>query len=407
MRRRQGSLESIDLATARRIAVAASGPARPRREDRASKRRIRREVTRLGVLQIDSVSALVRAHYIPLFSRLGPYPIEVLNEAAWGRQRWLFEYWAHQASLVPLTMQPLFRWRMQRAAAGRGPYADLVKFATENRAYVAEVEREIRARGPTLVSDLPGAGGRGGWWGWSKPKHAVEWLFWTGAVSVATRRGFERVYDVTDRVIPGQILSLPTPSLAESQRALLRVAAGVLGIATAGDLADYYRLALREASPRIAELVEQGELISAQVQGWTEPAFVQAGARWPQRLSGHALLTPFDPLVWHRPRAERLFGFEYRIGIYTPEAKRAHGYYVLPFLLGERLVARVDLKPDRKAGVLHALSAHAEACMPGQTEAALAAELRVLAGWLGLSEIAVRPRGNLGPALSLAVTDGA
>jgi len=201
-------------------------------------------------------------------------------------------------------------------------------------------------------------------------------------------------------VIPGRILALPTPSAAEAQRELLLVAARMLGVGTAGDLADYHRLALREVSSRIAELVEAGELIPIRVRGWREPAYVHAGARWPRKVSGRAVLTPFDPLVWHRPRVERLFGFQYRIGIYTPAAKREHGYYVLPFLLGDRLVARVDLKADRKEGVLKALSAHAEPAAPAETAAALAAELALLANWLGLPRVSAHRRGDLGAALA-------
>ena len=394
--------ESVSPAAARRVAIEAAGLA-GRPAGQIGERQLRRTVGRLGLLQIDSVSVLARAHYLPLFSRLGPYPTERLDAGAWGRKRWLFEYWAHQASLVPVGLQPLFRWRMERAAAGLGTYSELSKFARDERAYVQSVADAIRVRGPTRSADLSEAGGTGGWWGWSKPKRALEWLFWTGVVSVATRRGFERVYDLTERVIPANVLALPTPGVADAQRELLRLAAAALGIATAGDLADYHRLTLREAGPRIAELVEAGALIALRVWGWKQPAYAHAQARWKRRVDARALVTPFDPLVWFRPRTERLFGFQYRIGIYTPAAQRTHGYYVLPFLLGDRLAARVDLKANRQAGTLVVQSAHAEPQAPGETAAALAAELALLARWLGLERVAVTGEGDLGGALREAV----
>ncbi|HYZ60954.1 MAG TPA: crosslink repair DNA glycosylase YcaQ family protein [Acetobacteraceae bacterium] len=396
------AVPDIDPATARRIAVAASGLGRRRDGAEPTDRHLRRAVDRLGLLQIDSVSVLARAHYLPLFSRLGPYPTALLDEAAWGRKRWSFECWAHQASLVPLAQHPLFRWRMQRAAAGLGIYTGLSAFAAENRPYLDSVMATIRAGGPTRAADLDQAGGAGGWWGWSPAKQALEYLFRTGAVSVATRRGFERVYDLTERVIPRRILALPTPSVADAHRDLLRIAARSLGIATAGDLADYHRITQREASPRIAELVEAGELVRVQVRGWAQPAYVHRDARWPRRVSGQALVTPFDPLVWFRPRTERLFGFQYRIGIYTPAAQREHGYYVLPFLLGDRLVARVDLKSDRAAGALRVLSAHSEPLAPAHTVPALAAEVALMARWLGLERVLVTAAGDLGPSLAAA-----
>ena len=395
--------ERVSLASARRVAIAAAGLA-GRGAVAPAERQLRGMVARLGLLQIDSVSVLARAHYMPLFSRLGPYSTERLDAGAWGSRRWLFECWAHQASLVPLAQQRLFRWRMERAASGAGVYAGLAAFGVEERDYVRGVADAIRARGPTRASELPdGDSGLGGWWGWSKPKRALEWLFRAGVVAVATRRGFERVYDLTERVIPAAVLAQPTPGVADAQRELLRVAAGALGIGTAADLADYHRVTQREAAPRIAELVEEGALLRLTVQGWKEPAYADARARWPRRLEARALLSPFDPLVWFRPRTERLFGFEYRIGIYTPSAQRTHGYYVLPFLLGDQLAARVDLKADRAASTLLALSAHAEPGAPAETAAALAAELALLAQWLGLERIVVTGAGDLGGGLRAAV----
>ncbi len=396
-------MEELDAASARRIAIAATGLAARRPEAEPTDRHVRGVVGRLGLLQIDSVSVLARAHYLPLFSRLGPYRTGLLDEAAWGRRKWLFEYWAHEASFVPLHLQPLFRWRMARAAAGHGTYSGLAAFAAENRAYVQSVLDEVRARGPTMASDLPGRRGHGGWWGWSGAKHALEWLFWAGRVSVASRRGFERVYDLTERVLPRAVQAAPTPPEADAHRELLRIAAKAMGIATAADLRDYHRIAPKDAVPRIAELVESGELLPVRVRSWAQPAYVDKDARWPRKLAARALLAPFDPLVWHRPRVERLFGFHYRIEIYTPAAKREHGYYVLPFLFGDRLVARVDLKSDRRASTLWALSAHCEEHCPAGAPDALAAELAALAQWLGLERVTVRPTSEFAGQVASAV----
>jgi uncharacterized protein YcaQ len=393
--------DHISAAAARRIALAAQGfgEARP---DVADWRRMNRTINRLGLLQIDSVSVSARAHYMPLFSRLGPYPREALERAAWGKPRKLFEYWAHEASLLPLETQPLLRWRMDRAAAGEGIYKGLAVFGREQAPAVAAVLERIAAEGPLSSGDFEAPRGAGGWWGWSDTKRALEFLFWSGRITTATRRSFARVYDLTERVIPPAILSLPTPSPAEAQRALLLASARALGIATASDLRDYFRLSAAETPPLLADLVEAGALIPATVEGWPQPAFLHPDARRPRKIAAQALLSPFDPLVFERARAERLFGFRYRIEIYTPAEKRQHGYYVLPFLLGDRLVARVDLKADRKAGTLFVLSAHAEPHAPAETADALLAELRQMAGWLGLERVTVLPAGDFGPPLAAA-----
>ena len=394
--------EHLSAAAARRIALAAQGFAEKRPEKVADWRRIKPVVARLGLLQIDSVSVSARAHYMPLFSRLGDYPRALLENAAWGKPRKLFEYWAHEASLLPLETQPLLRWRMERAAAGRGIYGGLATFAREQPAAVEAVLARIAAEGPLSSSDFEAPRGAGGWWGWSDTKRALEFLFWAGRITTATRRGFERVYDLPERVLPRAIVETPTPGVEAAHRDLLLHSAQALGVATAADLRDYFRLAPEDVTPRLAEMVEDGTLLPATVEGWRQPAFLNPAARRPRRIHAAALLSPFDPLVFERTRTERLFGFRYRIEIYVPAAKRLHGYYVLPFLLGDRLVARVDLKADRKARTLFVLSAHAEPHAPLETAEALLTELRRMAGWLGLERLVIQPAGDFGPVLAAA-----
>jgi uncharacterized protein len=391
--------ERLSLPLARRIALAAQGFGEPRPDGPVDARRVARTIRRLGLLQIDSVNVLARAHYVPLYSRLGPYDTGLLDAAAWGRPRRLFEYWAHEASLLPVETQPLLRWRMERARRQEAIYGGLARFAQARADYLATVLAEVSARGPTTAGDLEGARGAGGWWGWSEPKRALECLFWEGRLTTATRRGFERVYDLPERVLPRDVLAAPDPHPADAQRALIAHAARALGVATAADLRDYFRFAGDEGTTAIAELVETGELIPVRVEGWTQKAWLHRDARLPRRIEARALLSPFDPLVWERGRTERLFGFRYRIEIYVPAHKRVHGYYVLPFLLGDRLVARVDLKADRAAGTLRVPAAHAEPDAPPETADALRAELRTLADWLGLERVAVAPVGDLAGAV--------
>lgn len=391
---------TLSLVEARRIALAAQGFTTSRPRGEIGRTHVLRMLERLRLLQIDSVSAVIRAHYMPLFSRLGPYPRDVLDKAASQRPRAMFEYWAHEASFLPLDTWPLMQWRMERAGHNEGIYGSLARFGRERRAFIDEIFEEVRQRGPIAASDIDGHKGSGGWWGWSEAKHAFEWLFWAGRITVSFRRGFERLYDLPERVIPAPILEMPVPEPQDAHRELLQRAAKALGIATASDLRDYYRLSPADTKDRIEELVEAGDLIPARVQGWTQQAYLHAEARSPRSVRARALLAPFDPLVWERARTERLFGFRYRIEIYTPAEKRQFGYYVLPFLLGERLVARTDLRADRKAGVLRVLSAYAEPAAPPDTAAELAAELRNLAAWLGLARIEATPSGDLGPALA-------
>jgi uncharacterized protein len=394
----------LSSAQARRIALAAQGFADARPQGSMDRRHLRRVLARTALLQIDSVNVLTRAHYLPLYARLGSYPRTLLDAAAWGARPVLFEYWAHEASLLPLELQPWLRWRMARAERGEGIWRQLQPFAGERRGEAEAVLRRLATEGPLAASDLEGEKGRGGWWGWSDAKSALEWLFWAGRITTATRRpSFERVYDLTERVLPVAVLDTPTPSEHDAHRHLLRLAARALGVATAGDLRDYFRLPPAGVKQRLEELVEAGELIPVRVEGWRQGAYLDAAARRPRRVQARALLAPFDPLIWERSRTERLFGLRYRLEIYTPAEQRVHGYYVLPFLLDERLAARVDLKADRAAGRLLVQGAYAEPDPPDHLAAELAAELQLMAGWLGLDAIEVRPNGDLAERLSQAL----
>ncbi len=382
--------EHLSLSQARRIALAAHGFGRLR-PPAVNHGHLARTIGRLGLHQIDSVNVLVRAHYLPAFSRLGDYDRDLLDRAAWGRrnERRLFEYWAHEASLLPFELHPLLRWRMMRADRGESGWKTLRAFARERRGEAQAALARIRDQGPLAASDFEGGRSASGWWEWSQAKHALEFLFWAGHVTTRTRRGsFERVYDLSERVIPPRILALPTPDEAEAQRRLVDLSARALGIATATDLRDYFRLGPHEARAAIDALVEEGALLLVTVEGWRAPAFLHRDARRPRRIAGQALLAPFDPLVWERARAERLFGFRYRIGIYTPADKREHGYYVLPFLMDEALVARVDLKADRASSRLLVQQVTLEPDAPTETRERLAAELELMARWLGLETVA-------------------
>ena len=396
--------DTLTAGEARRIALAAQGFGASR-DGRVGRRHLVKTIERLGVVQIDSVNVVARTHYLPFFSRLGAYPRDLLEELAWAKKRPLFEYWAHEASLLPLAAQPLLRWRMADAHDGVGVWKGVARFLRERRDFVDRVLDEIRDRGPLAAGELEmGHKGEGGWWGWSEAKRAVECLFWTGELTTATRRGtFERVYGLPDKVLPKAVLEAPTPSREDAHRELYRIAARALGIATYKDLRDYFRLPVEGARDRLAELVEAGELLPVKVKGWREPAFLNRDARRPRRIETHALLSPFDNLIWFRDRTERLFGVRYRIEIYVPAEKRQHGYYVLPFLEGDALTARVDLKSDRKAGVLIVQSAHAEPWASAETPVKLATELRRMSEWLGLGDVAVRRRGDLATALDEAL----
>jgi uncharacterized protein YcaQ len=415
------AVDRLSAAQARRIALAAQGLDRPRPAGPPTAATLLRAIGRLGALQLDSVSVLVRAHYLPLFARLGAYDRDLLDRVAAHdgtalppRRRRLFEYWAHEASLLPVELQPLLRWRMAQAERGLGTWSGLARWAKANPDAIERARAEVEARGRLGVSDLSDAGVRSGsWWGWSDGKAALEWLFWTGRLTAAGRRGFERLYDLPERVLPQAIRALPTPDEAEAQRSLLRLAADALGVATEADLRDYFRLPAAAARHCLAELVEAQWLRPVAVEGWRQPAFLGPTARLPRRATGRALLAPFDPLIWERSRTERLFGFRYRLEIYTPADRRQHGYYVLPFLMGDRLVARVDLKSDRALGRLVVRAAHVEpGAATAEVAAALAEELALMAAWLGLERVEVEPKGDLATnlvgcsGLSLSVLGG-
>ena len=360
---------------------------------------------RVQLVQIDSVNVLCRSQELPLWARLGAHDRGLLPRAV--ERRRVFEYWAHAACLAPVELQPLLRWRMAEAFQN-GAWGSLVALGKREPRYVQAVLDEIRARGPLAASELSDAAEKkrpGQWWSWGDHKRALELLFWAGALATARRTTqFERVYDLTERVLPPAVLAAPTPTVEDAQRALLERAARALGVGTASDLADYFRIRTT-ARARIAELVEAGTLVPVTVEGWKHPAYLHRDAAAPRHAAGAALLSPFDSLVWERKRAERLFDFHYRIEIYTPAAKRRFGYYVLPFLLGDQLVARVDLKADREAG---ALRVHAAATEAGVRAAAvagpLAAELRAMAAWLGLERVLVGTRGDLASPLSRALS---
>jgi uncharacterized protein YcaQ len=385
---------TLSLKAARRIALAAQGFGGPRPAN-VTRAHLARTIDRLGLHQIDSVNVLSRAHYLPAFSRLGAYDRALLDEAAWGRKskRRLFEYWAHEASLLPLPLHPLLRWRMEQAARGERGWTALRTFAHERRPEAEAVLKRIETEGPMSSSEvaavLPAEARKGGgWWEWGHTKQALEFLFWSGRITTATRRGsFERVYDLMERVIPPAIMALPTPAPAEAHRALVEIAARAMGVATMADLRDYFRLDLADNRRAVESLVEDGRLLPVAVEGWRQPAFLHPEARQPRRIAGQALLVPFDPLIWERARTERLFNFRYRIEIYTPAHKRQHGYYVLPFLLGGALVARVDLKSDRQNGRLLVQKTTYEYSAPPETRERLAAELALMANWLGLEGV--------------------
>jgi hypothetical protein len=361
------------------------------------------------MVQIDSVNVLKRAHYVPLFSRLGVYDPKLLDDIAYSpRHRRLFEYWGHAASLLPIETQPFLRWRMERARTGEGVWKHLSLFARRRPELMNQVLEIVKAYGPIGASDVekhlhesrPKRNPE--WWGWSDCKATLEWLFWAGFITTATRRHFERLYDLTERVIPAEILAVPTPSVPDAFRELIRIAACALGVATEIDLRDYFRLPVLESRKPISELVEAGELIPVSVENWK--GYLHREAKIPRQIECAALLSPFDPLVWEAKRRERLFGFHYRIEIYTPVKKRKHGYYVLPFLYRDRIVARADLKANRQVGRLEVLSAHAEAGIELELFLpALAKELQLIAQWVGLPKIQVSKRGKLAESLRRAI----
>jgi len=408
--RRVTRLPRLSAAQARRIALAAQGFADRRPTGRVDVRHVRRVIDKIAVLQIDSVNVFSRAHYLPVFARLGPYPHALLDQltgyvARPDGRREMFEYWAHAASLVPLELHPLLRWRMQRAHVE--PWPGIRRIATENPGLLDEMIELITEQGPITAGDtgIPRPAPRPGhMWNWHDGKTALEYLFYEGRITTAKRVNFERYYDLTERVLPSAVLNAPTPSEADAKRELISITARALGVATEPDLRDYFRISHESSKQALADLVTSGELVPVEVDGWRAPAYVWHEARRPRGIAARALLAPFDPLVWYRERTERLFGFHYRIEIYTPEPQRRFGYYVLPFLLGEALVGRVDLKADRQAGILRVQSAWLElGADPHYVADELAAELALTAQWLGLDGVEVMRRGDLAKHLAAAL----
>jgi len=367
-------------------------------------RTLARTVQRTGVLQIDSVNVLARAHLMPLFSRMGAYDPALLQRAAERRPRRLVEYWAHVAAYMPVELWPHMQQRMRRSR-------EQSQIAVQQPELLSSLLEEVRRRGPSTPRDLDDGlpRERVEWgWNWSGTQRALFHLFLVGELAVAGRNSaFERVFDLPERVLPAQVLAAPTPTDEEAYRELVRRAARSFGVATEACLRDYFRLPAAAVRPAVASLVEDGELLLVEVEEWGRAAFLHRDARLPRRTEVRTLLSPFDPVVWERARTEHLFGFHYRIEIYVPAHLRKHGYYVLPFLLGEELVARVDLKADRRAGTLVVKAAHREPGAPPRTAEELAAHLREVADWLGLGDVLVEPRGDLAADLTVAVATAA
>lgn len=384
---------SVSRAQARRIALAAQ-QFTARTPQRVSPAHLRRLISQLGAIQIDSVNVLVRSHYLPAFSRFGAYDRALLERVAYGRPRRVFEYWGHEASFLPVECFPLLRWRMERSRTGAGVWGNLARVGRDQRELVARVRETIAQHGPMSASDFEAPAGersraRGeGWWSWNDTKRAVEYLFWCGEITPLQRRGsFERIYDMTERIIPPQLLDAHVDE-REAYAGLVDIAASACGIAVESDLRDYFRLPLRGARDAVAQLVDRGRLLPVSVEGWKQPAFLHAEARIPRHVETSALLSPFDSLVWNRERTKRLFDFHYRIEIYTPAHKRVHGYYVLPYLLDEVLAARVDLKADRRSGVLLVHAIHYESGVDRRAvRARLTGDLQAMAQWLELERV--------------------
>ncbi|MDX6219120.1 MAG: uncharacterized protein QOJ48_801 [Frankiales bacterium] len=397
-------MERLTTKQARRVALAAQGFNDPL-PSTVTPRHLRRVVDRTQLLQIDSVNVFARAHLMPAFARLGPWPVELLDDLAF-RRRELFEYWGHEASYLPMELHPMLRWRMARAESLEEGWGGPLRVFKERPEFVGSLLHRLHEEGPCGAGALREAPrGKGGWWGWDDVKRGLEYLFWSGRVTTSRRTsGFERLYDVTERVIPAAVLALPTPTREDAQRELVRRTAVAHGVGTEKDLRDYFRLRPDEARVAVASLVEEGALLQVEVEGWRQPAYLHVDAGRPRWVRRQALLSPFDPLVWERSRTERLWGVDYRIEIYVPAPKRVYGYYCLLFLQDEAIRARVDLKADRRAGVLRVLSAWREPeALPGATAAGLAEELRRAAAWQGLDDVVVEDRGDLARELLAAL----
>ena len=400
--------QRISLKSARRLALTAQGfsGAQPAPGSMTRWQVLSKVIDRLNLLQIDSVNVLSRSHYLPLFSRLGSYDKAILDKHTLAaKNRRCFEYWAHEASILPYRYQPLLRWRMNDARNGKGIYKGLVEFAREKPQVIAEALSRVRAEGPLRPRDFGQPAVRSGeWWGWNDHKTALEYLFWTGDVTTSSRDGFERMYDVPERVLPDDTHAAPEPVRADAIRELARHSARALGIATETDIRDYFRLPLADARQAVADLVESGELHTVEVHGWTNHGYIWHQAKSARSFDRATLLSPFDPLVWNRDRAERLYGFRYRIEIYTPAPKRQFGYYVLPVLIGEQLAGRLCMKADRQAGILRVNAAWHEAGQdPGAAAHAIAPAVQDMCRWLELDRVGIADRGNMATDLNVAI----
>jgi uncharacterized protein YcaQ len=390
-------LDTLSIADARALALAAQGFDTPRPASKATQRHVNSLISRLGVIQIDSVNVLVRSQELPLFSRLGNHDRNAIPKATESQK--IFEYWGHEAAHLPVEIHPLFRWKMEAARLGKARHWGLTSFYDDNKAFVKRMLKHVETNGPTTARELSTRTEKCGadkktWWDWDESKTALEYLFLTGQL-MSRGRGtdFARIYDTPDRVLPKKVLDAPTPTEHDARKQLLVRSAIAQGVVTATDLADYYRQKLASVKPLITELLEEGELREVAVDGWAEKAFVHRSAKLPKQLHATALLSPFDSLVWCRPRNERLFDFHYRIEIYTPKEKRKFGYYVLPFMMNGQMVGRVDLKSDRANSKLLVHSVHTEkGTKRTMINDALDNELRAMALWLGLDKV-VNSRG--------------
>ena len=380
-------LDALSIADARALALAAQGFDTPRPTNKATQRHVNSLISRLGVIQIDSVNVLVRSQELPLFSRLGNHDRNAIPKATESQK--IFEYWGHEAAHLPVEIHPLFRWKMEAARLGKARHWGLTSFYDDNKAFVKRMLKHVEKNGPTTSRELgTRTEKKGTWWDWDESKTALEYLFLTGQL-MSRGRGtdFARIYDTPERVLPQEVLDAPTPTEHDARKQLLIRSAIAQGVATAADLADYYRQKPAAVKPLIVELLEVGELREVAVDGWGEKAFVHRSAKLPKQLHATALLSPFDSLVWCRPRNERLFDFRYRIEIYTPKEKRKFGYYVLPFMMNGEMVGRVDLKADRANSKLLVHSVHTEKGVKrAMINDALNTELRAMAAWLQLSE---------------------
>jgi uncharacterized protein len=402
-------VDTVSPALARRIALAAQGFGRPHPET-PGVRQVGGTLDRLAVLQIDSVNVFERSHYIPVFSRIGPYDKSNLDQITMGRRGRMMEYWGHQASFIPRELWPHFEFRRQEFREHGSEWGG---WLVENRSLADWLRCELLANGPMRAGEIEHDANerRGPWWGWSDVKRTLEWMFRVGEVVCVERQRFERVYALPEQALPSELLSASVAP-DDAARELVARATSALGIATEADIADYWRMKRPPVREAVRALHDAGELLPVEVPGWTTggrptPTWVHRDARRPRRLDTAAVLSPFDPVVWFRPRSERLFDFHYRIEIYTPEPDRKFGYYSLPVLIDDDVVGRVDLKSDRKAGVLRVQSAWAESDAPAHVAERLAPVLRRAAEWQGLSAIDVVDRGDLAPALRAEVADAA